>query len=326
MQLGAGGGTVEPAMPPVPESSEEGDSSPKRRRGESKGPPPRSKKNKAPEKFDWHTLRGLLTEHRDDIVKHNRDHVEQVCQALETKVDARFSQVDATFRDMTDKIQGMEAKVQRLEGLLQGGARAGPIDDMDEKRRATLVFGGWNPDTQRRTILNEVEEALTRLNLKQYTDKAPFTTGPRRSVALLPFELRQGEADSDRKTRMHTVLMGVTEAKAQTSHGKRMWSSYSKSKAQRDISSHCSWVKRSLASFNQELVGHLDLEYGSGTAWLGEYMVASVSRPPPGGVDESEMLWDDRLVARPWIHLGAIARVSGVSTVDLRNGFREFQR
>ena len=68
---------------------------------------------------------------------------------------------------------------------------------------------------------------------------------------------------------------------------------YSKSKAQRDVAGHCTWLKRTLASFNQEILTHLDLEYSSGSAWLGDHMVASALRAPPVTVDEADVIWDD---------------------------------
>ena len=125
---------------------------------------------------------------------------------------------------------------------------------------------------------------------------------------------------------MQAVLAGISDAKPQTSHGKRMWTGYSKTKAQRDVSAHCTWVKRTLASFNQELLAHLDVEYSSGTAWLGDYMVASATRSPPVTVEETDMVWDDRLVCRPWIWVSAVTKFTGIAAVDLKAAFAEFKR
>ena len=87
----------------------------------------------------------------------------------------------------------MESRLQKIEDLLkQGGPSSGSgamIDD-DARRKLTLVFGGWQPDTPRRLIVSEVTEALDRLELDGLTDSSAFTTGPRRSVALMGFKIR----------------------------------------------------------------------------------------------------------------------------------------
>ncbi|CAE7769768.1 pol, partial [Symbiodinium necroappetens] len=98
-----------------------------------------------------------------------------------------------------------------------------------------------------------------------------------------------------------------------------MWATYSKTKQQRDVAGHCSWTKRTLASFNKELLQHIDAEYGTGTIWLGDKVVASVARAPPQGTEGEAMLWDDdKPGTRPWVDLGAIAKFSGISMVDLK--------
>eukprot|EP00439_Symbiodinium_sp_Y106_P053807 s1247_g7.t1 len=276
------------------------------------------------EAFDWDVLRGLLSQQKEDIVRSNKEHVDEVYRVLNQKMDARFASVDSTFQGVNERLQNMEGKVARLEGLLRDGAA--PDSSLDEKRKHTLVFGGWQMDTQRKVIVGEVTEALERLGVKGLTDQAPFTTGPRRSVALLPFQLRSGEVEAGRRQRMQDVMSAVAEARPQTSHGKRMWAGFSKSKAQRDVSGHCSWLKRTLASFNQEVLQHLDLEFSSGSAWLGEHLVASAQRSPPVVTEEIDVVWDERLVSRPWIWVGAIAKFTGITVVDLRAALLEFKR
>ncbi|CAE7819302.1 DHX57, partial [Symbiodinium sp. CCMP2456] len=289
-----------PMVPGVPETSGE-DSSPKRRRsgaGGAEGPCGRGKKNKAPpDGFDWQVLKQLLSEQKE--------------------VDLKLQQVDHTMQAMTQRMQAMEDRVAKMEG----DSTAGRGSDMGDgsRRRTTLVFGGWEMDTPRQTIVAEVEEALAKLGLSKFTDTAAFTTGPRRSVALMNFALRPGESETDCRRRMHEIVSGVAAAKPFTSHQRRMWATYSKTKQQRDVAGHCSWTKRTLASFNKELLQHIDAEYGTGTIWLGDKVVASVARAPPQGTEGEAMLWDDdKPGTRPWVDLGAIAKFSGISMVDLK--------
>ena len=106
-------------------------------------------------------------------VRSNREHVDEVCRRLDQEVEARFAEVDATFNGVDERLQGMEEKVAKLEGMLRGAPPA-TEGGLDEKRKHTLVFGGWLRDTQRKIILDEVNEALERLNLRRLTDQAPF--------------------------------------------------------------------------------------------------------------------------------------------------------
>ena len=69
MQLGQGGhgGKGGPPVPLTLDESDDEDSSPKRRRADTRGKPyPKSKKNKLPAAFDWDAFRSLLSEQKDD--------------------------------------------------------------------------------------------------------------------------------------------------------------------------------------------------------------------------------------------------------------------
>ncbi|CAE7504171.1 ANKRD50 [Symbiodinium sp. CCMP2456] len=294
------------------------DASPKRRRAEGEGATRGAikKKNKlSSDSFNWEAFKQLLGEHKDQIVKETREQAHDMVKALDRKVETKLSAVGDQMQAMNERLRGVEEKLTRLED----GRRGGTSGDMDERRRNTLVLGGWNMDTPRGTILAEVEEALEKLGLAKFTDSRPFTTGPRRSVALLNFDLRPGEADADRRRRMHEIVSGVAEAKPFTSHKRRLWASYSKSKTEREIASHCSWLKRTLASFNRELLNHVDAEYGTGTVWLGDSVVASATRTLPENTSEDGVLWDDNKPGRrPWIWIEGIAKFSGITAVGIQ--------
>ncbi|CAE7776695.1 unnamed protein product [Symbiodinium sp. CCMP2456] len=311
-------------LPRLPDTSEE-DASPKRRRaGElGAGLSAGRKKNKAPgQAFDWDALKQLLCEQKDQIVGETRAQAHDMVKALDAKVGCKFAAMDDKMCSVSERLKSVEDKLARLEEA----PRWRGAGDAEERRRSTLVIGGWNMDTPRRTILAEVDEALDKLDLTRFTDAKAFTTGPRRSVALLSFELRPGESEGDRRKRMHELVATVAEAKPHTSQKKRMWISYSRTKAEREIAAHCAWVKRTLASFNQELLHHLDAEYNTGTVWLGEAVVASTTRTPPEGLPEGALLWDDKRVGiKPWINIDGIARFSGITQADL-HGIQEPER
>ena len=319
LQLGKGREAMDVS---VPESSAEESCSPKRRRGEGKPPAPAGTEGKG---FDWDMFRHLLQDHKAQIIEANRAHADDLFRGLEAKCEDRFQLMDKRQDSMEERAKQVDARLDRLEGLLRAGV--GDADaTLDSKRRYTLVIGGWNQDTQKRVILGEIEEAVKRLDIGALLDSAPFTTGARRSVALVYFDPRRGEADSERRSRMHEVLQAITRAKAVTSHGKRMWVSFSKSKQERDISGHCGWVKRSLASFGQGVVDRLDVDYASGTSWYGDFMVASSSRNPPDGADDSDLLRDTKKAQAPWVHVGLLAKATGISQIDLKSALEEFRR
>ena len=106
--------------------------------------------------------------------------------ALEARHGSRIERLESSVTSVDDTVKGLSARLEAVEKKLPGSSAAG----LDDKRRHTSVLGGWERATRRGTILSEVEEALRGLELLQFTDTKPFTTGPRRSIALLPFETR----------------------------------------------------------------------------------------------------------------------------------------
>ena len=117
---------------------------------------------------------------------------------------------------------------------------------------------------------------------------------------------------------MHRLVQGIASAGITTSHGKRFWCSYSKTRAERDVASHASWVKRSLATKGPDLAARLDIEYSTGTVWMGEHTVASAKRPVPPNVDPASIIYDERLVVRPWVDVSALAMESGLTGEEIR--------
>ena len=114
-------------------------------------------------------------------------------------------------------------------------------------------------------VLSQLEQALAKLKIQHEMDEPPFTTGPRRAVALANIGERKGETEGERRSRMHRIVVAFSKEKLLTSSGKKLWSGYSKSKPERDVASHCSWVKRTAASMNPAYLETIDCDYGSGS-------------------------------------------------------------
>ncbi|CAE7294337.1 unnamed protein product [Symbiodinium sp. CCMP2592] len=261
-------------------------------------------------------LRDLLDEQAGKILQANNSHSESLVNALEERQNARMAGMEQATKGLATTVEGVQERLAKLESLIQRGPPSVKPDD--ERRRQTLVFGGWERDTRRQTIVMEVTEALTRLGLTTSVDESVFTTGPRRSLALLNMPLRLQESDAARKARMHKVLTTVNSADARTSAGKKLWCSYSKTRAERQMGGHCSWIKRSLGAISDDLAQSVDLEYSTGSAWLGESLIASVARQPGNGANSHEMITIPSEDTGPqWVDLGALAKESGHPEPDL---------
>ena len=114
---------------------------------------------------------------------------------MEARHGSRIERLESSVTSVDDTVKGLSARLEAVEKKLPGSSAAG----LDDKRRHTSVLGGWERATRRGTILSEVEEALRGLELLQFTDTKPFTTGPRRSIALLPFETRPASPSPARR-------------------------------------------------------------------------------------------------------------------------------
>ena len=105
-----------------------------------------------------------------------------------------------------------------------------------------------------------------------------------------------------------------------------MFATYAKTKAERDIAGHASWVKRAVAEISPQSVRELDVEYRTGGVWMGSSFVASATNPHPPGVADQDLLWDDHRLGKAWVHVGGLARELGVSGEALGKCLEEARR
>ena len=185
MRLGRGQG---PQEIPVPVSDD--DHSPKRHRrgGDGQGGGPGLN-------LDMATMQQLLAQHKQ-IVESNQAHLDQAVAALEDRLSKRLDDSGLRHDMVEERVGGIESRLQKLEEFMQqGGGRDATGDD---RRKLTLVLGGWRQDTPRKTILSEVTEALQRLGLQGHTDKPAFTTGSTSSSFAKPKTIDQMSAASSR--------------------------------------------------------------------------------------------------------------------------------
>ena len=272
--------------------------------------------------LDMSTLEHLLDQQCERILKANREHSQGLLDALEERQASRFLSIERTVEGIEYTVEGFESRLKAVEEKLQKGI---PRDD-ESRRRWTLVFGGWDRDTRRGTILAELDQAIQKLNLQADVDEPPFTTGPRRAVALANIKAREGESESDRKARMNRLVSAFSKAKLLTSSQRKLWAGYSKTKYERDVASHCSWIRRTVASLSDDMLGQLDCEYSSGTVWCGHSLVGSVFRDIPAGSEAKDMIVNDRDGAKGWVNFRILSREMGMSEQAVKDALEEHKR
>ena len=328
-QLGVPG-----AMPMVPSSGEDAESPAKKsrsapsankagvreRRDERVG----KDKTKASKSLtlDMETLEHLLDQQCSKILAANREHAQGLLDALEERQTARFLAIERTVEGVEYTVEGFEARLKAVEEKLAQGRGLGD----DPRCRWTLVFGGWDRDTRKQIILAELDQAVLRLGIKDSFDEAPYTTGPRRAIALANIAERPGEPESDRRARMHGIVAAFSRSQMLTTAKKKLWAGVSKTKAERDIAGHCAWLRRSLGSISAELVGQLDCEYGTGTSWMGVSLLASVSRAIPTGTDASDIIVNDKDGVKGWIDVRLVAKETKLDEKTVRAALQAHQR
>ena len=100
---------------------------------------------------------------------------------------------DAKFQKLDSKIRAVGVQDGRTGSEAATGGRPQALEEKGAGEQRRLVFGGWADNTRRTVILHQLGESLSHLSIKHLFDSEPFTTGPRRAVALCHFSARPGE-------------------------------------------------------------------------------------------------------------------------------------
>ena len=312
----------------VPVPGDEEESSPRKKREVSKNLGPnkaaRASEHSPGLSLTYHDMQQLLAQQAETILQANRAHAQGLLDALEKKHGGRLDKLESGADKLAGGLQGVEERLSALERDLRQGVFV-KGDGNEERRKTTLVFGGWERDTKKETILKELRQALDGLDLYGKVSEDPFTTGPRKNIALMNCPLLDSESDADRRRRMHTIVTTISQAKLMTSAGRKLWCAYSKTRQQRDVSGHCSWVKRALARADERLVALLDVEYATGSVWLGESLVASAVKTPNDGA-KSHLMVTGRGAPPAWVDLEKLAFESKLSESDLREALEGTRR
>ncbi|CAE7232723.1 unnamed protein product, partial [Symbiodinium sp. CCMP2456] len=247
---------------------------------------------------DMQHLEMLLQQNGEKIMEAQRMHLEARMGALEELTGKRMASAETRLGNMETKMETVEARIEDLVQQMKEGAGRGSAGPAGAERQLTLVYGGWQRDTRRADILKDFKAALQKLEVWDLLDFDPFVTGPRRSTALSVFEVRGGETEYHTKRRMHRVVRALAENQVHLQGGKKMFATYARSKQEREMASHASWVRRAVHNLDADKVALLDLEYQTGGVWAGNSFVASAKQPCPPGVAPSDLIINEDKVGR----------------------------
>ena len=253
---------------------------------------------------------------------------------MEKKVDQRVAAVEASVGTLTGQNESLQSRVAELEGalaeltkLVKEGKGVAVAKGEEERRRSTLVVGGWPRESRRHDILEELREGLKYLGLEREYDQAPFCTGPRESIALLPMPLRPNETEADRRSRMFRFVTAFAENEVLAKAGTRLWCNFSRSPEERAVAAHSALVRRVVASFSATIAkDQLDVEYKTGTVWGPKGMLCSVKLPVPPQHDATGIHVDTDSPHKQWIDVGLIAKLVGATRKQVEEAVEASRR
>ena len=115
-----------------------------------------------------------------------------------------FSKVQAQQQQLDDFQEGQAEVKTRLQAMEQGSQHGVSQDVLDrlqkletngalstaftqepvgaERHPCTLILGNWQQDTPRKSVVQQVHDGLTELQVSSLTDYPAFCTGPRKAV------------------------------------------------------------------------------------------------------------------------------------------------
>ncbi|CAE7196595.1 unnamed protein product [Symbiodinium sp. CCMP2592] len=190
------------------------------------------------------SLRGLFAEQATTLLHAQRDQLHSALGDLEKRTTQHMQKIEAKVDNQHDQHHQLAQQVQAMAERVQA-----------LESRA--------------------------LHLTEYLDQQPFTTGPRRSVAMVNFHLRPSEREGDPRQRMMKVLQTVNAGKVQLEGAaKTLWCSFSRTPAERGRASVTALIKKTVMRHCPARQDDLDLDYATGCAWVRDDQVAGMGQPP----------------------------------------------
>ena len=262
------------------------------------------------------SLRQLLQEQSQSLLQAQQAQITSTLEAFEQRHAVRMGNLEKRVDASSNAVEGVQQQVKELsERLAKVEARpeAGPVGP---DRRHTLVFGGWSEGTRKTVLLHQLQQALSGLDLAKELDQEPFCTGARRSVALCNFRRRQGEDEGMLRDRMLRVLQTINTSKVNMDGATRpLWSSFSKTPAERGRASLAAVVRKTVQRFAPQRAGDLDVEYTTGRTWIRDDQLTGMHEQPPE-VKEARKV--QTRGGEGWIDERTLARWVDADVADVR--------
>ena len=295
---------------------------------------------------DLEMLKQLLADQSAMILEQQRTNMTDMLRGLRDEIKEGDSKLLAEIQtqkkdigDLKARAEGVDDRLRRLEQAGEKGTSPDILDRIQkletaggssmastgepagaERHRFTLIFGGWKKDSPRKLIVEELHAGLQQAQLSHLTDYPGFTTGPRKSLALMQFRVRKHEDMMGMRDRMQRIISTLGNAGVQLRQAGKLWASFSRPKAERDRGSHAAMIRRVVRSLRPEKEELLEAEYSTGSTWVDSYKLSSAS-VPPGGLDPGDIQEFDAPTSgatRPWINVAAMAECLGVTQDQVR--------
>ena len=270
------------------------------------------------------TLLAQQREARGEIRSEIRTEIRALEQTVKGELQTLERSCTSQFQDLQQGVQSAERGIhevktaqtgfeRRLKALESRGSEAGTVaSSTGAPRRTALVLGGWDPDTAATDMLKNAQALIRELRLDLDTEDM-IVPGVRRGLAILPFKQREGETEEAMKERLQDAMSKVRAANyLPAGRDRAAWLTYSRTFAERRRAALAGRTKRLILQLGGGRLGgpQIEVEWGSGTVWLGGQRVASAASAGPPHAE--------KIPTGGWIDLAAVAQGVKIDEAKVR--------
>ena len=123
-------------------------------------------------------LQALLAQQTEQLMRSQHAAVESAVTRFEKIVDDKLEGTANRVDGLEAKLESLQKRLDELGGQAGGGGPETTAGDDTARRQRTLVFGGWNRDTRRADLLDELKHGLESLGVSRAMDDPPLPRGP----------------------------------------------------------------------------------------------------------------------------------------------------
>ena len=258
--------------------------------------------------------------------KASGEEIHKAINKATAQTTAQLSRVEATvgrhsdaLTQIRDDMETMEARLSKVEGNVASSTGSTMWAESD-KKRSSLIFGGWPEDTPREVLLQELWDLLSKAGLDGEFEDI-FTTGPRRGFAIGNVKM-EGFTDAGKlKRKLIEMTIIIRKARLCGKHmqsGKYLWANLSKTKTERDRGSHGGKLKRLILELSGGYDPGIEVEYPAGTAWLPAGIIGSATKPQP-----TDAKTVPGRVEGTWMNVTRVATAFNMAEQEVENKWRE---